>query len=193
MNSTMSSFVFLSSLALFLTLQPCLISASPNVVTQNYTPSLVSNACERSTHKEFCLSVLNSNPFSQQSSLQQLAFIALNVTSKNATATSEFIKQLANQISIDSELEPYLQQSLTECSEAYQSVVELIDDSINSFFSQSEVGVESYLKAAIATIDTCDASIKAHIGKALEVSHKNHIVRQLCNNALSVYRVFANN
>ncbi|KAK3000979.1 hypothetical protein RJ639_022306 [Escallonia herrerae] len=158
----MASFVFLLSLALFLTLQPCLISASPNIVMQNYTPSLVSKACEHSTHKEFCLSVLNSNPFSQQSSLQQLAFVALNVTSENATATSEFIKQLANQISIDSELEPSLQQSLTECSEAYQSVVELTDNSINALVSQSEVGVESYLKAAIATIDTCDVSVKAH-------------------------------
>ncbi|KAK3005080.1 hypothetical protein RJ639_016388 [Escallonia herrerae] len=186
----MSSFIFLSSLTLFLTLQPCLILASPKLVTQNYTPGLVSKACERSAHKEFCVRVLNSYPPSKQTSLRELATIALKVTSNGATATSEFIEQLANKTSSNSKLEPSLQQSLTKCIKAYQDAIGWIDNSIIALISTVDYGVDRYLKNAIALIDTCNASVKAQTGKALEVSHKNRNVRQLCSNALSVYRVF---
>ncbi|KAK2965192.1 hypothetical protein RJ640_019951 [Escallonia rubra] len=187
----MSSFIFLSSLTLFLTLQPCLILASPKLVTQNNTPGLVYKACERSAHKEFCVRVLNSYPPSKQTSLKELATIAIKVTSNGASATSKFIEQLANKTSSNSKLEPSLQQSLIKCNVAYQDAIGWIDNAIIALISRVDYGVEHYLETAIALIDTCNARVKAQTGKALEVSRKNRNVRQLCSNALSVYQVFS--
>lgn len=82
---------------------------------------------------------------------------------------------------------------LSDCSESYNSIVDLIDDSVDALVTGPIKEVEKEMNAAIAAVDTCAGSINRLKGQALVVSQKNRIVRQLCENALSVYHVFAQN
>ena len=181
----MSSFFVLLHLTLCITLHPHLI-----VAQQNFGSSLITKACERSAHQDFCLNVLNADPNSQTADLKGLAFNALRYTSTNVTDTSVFIKQ---SLSNTADLDPIVEQALSDCNDVYLSTVDLIDDSINALVSNAYPDVDKWVKAAVANIDTCEASVTNKTGSALEVSHKNRILRQLCNTALSVVHVLANN
>ncbi|CAI9105395.1 OLC1v1004306C1 [Oldenlandia corymbosa var. corymbosa] len=146
---------------------------------------LIAKACEQANHKAFCINLLNSDKNSQGADLRGLAYIALRLAEKNATATSLFIKLTLNKP------EAAGSDGLTECSELFVSAVELIEDSISSLVSDKYDDVNNLAKSAAAELDTCDGSLQGQVGSALEVANKNRDIRLLINTALTIARVAA--
>ncbi|XP_047308992.1 probable pectinesterase/pectinesterase inhibitor 61 [Impatiens glandulifera] len=148
-------------------------------------PDVINKACSKSSDKNLCLSVFNSNGDSQNSNLKSLAFIALKAAAVNATELSAQIKMSMD----DKTLETPVSDSLSTCSQQYLDVVDQIEDSVNALVSDAYNDVETWLRAAIDDIKTCDDLVRGQGGKAGEVSSRNQVVSQLCTNALSVLQV----
>lgn len=173
------------------TLNNAAAAAAPTTLnnsTKNATSSLIEKACSGSRNKAFCLSVLKSDPGSKTADLKGLAFIALQAASKNATKTSVKIQLWLN----DTEAEPALDDALRACDQAYIDVVDQIGDSVNALVSGANGDVQTWMKAAVADIDTCDGGVKGlTVTHAVELTKKNRTLRQLCNTALGIVRVLA--
>ncbi|PSR89525.1 Pectinesterase [Actinidia chinensis var. chinensis] len=182
--SPISGLFFLLPLTLSLSLTTAVATNQTNAT------SLISKACSRSLHADFCLSLLNSDPNSKYADLKGLAFIALKAASKNATATVATIKALLNDTS---DAGPTVDDGLRSCDQVYGDVVDQIEDSIDSMVSGAYNDVGTWMKAAIADIETCENSLQGQKGDALEVSQKNRILRQMCNTALGIVHVLADN
>ncbi|KAI8522649.1 hypothetical protein RHMOL_Rhmol13G0012700 [Rhododendron molle] len=211
MSPTISGLFFLIPLTLCLSLHPHLTSAATNNAaaapttlnnaaaatptptalnnsTKNATSNLIEKACSGSRNQAFCLSVLKSDPGSKTADLKGLAFIALQAASKNATKTSVKIQLWLN----DTEAEPTLDDALRACDQAYIDVVDQIGDSVNALVSGANGDVQTWMKAAVADIDTCDVGVKGlTVTHAVELTKKNRALRQLCNTALGIVRVLA--
>lgn len=207
--SPTSGLFFLLPLTLCLSLHPHLTSAATsnaaaapttlnnaaaaaptalNNSTKNTTSNLIEKACSGSRNKAFCLSVLKSDPGSKTADLKGLAFIALQAASKNATKTSVKIQLWLN----DTEAEPALDDALSACDQAYIDVVDQIGDSVNALVSGANGDVQTWMKAAVADIDTCNGGVKGlTVTHAVELTKKNRALRQLCNTALGIVRVLA--
>ncbi|KAA8549143.1 hypothetical protein F0562_000827 [Nyssa sinensis] len=176
--NTMSSLFFLLPFAVvFLTFQPHLTVAHQT----NGTSSLITEVCQNSTHKEFCISILQSSPRSQTADLKGLLFIALKVAAKNASDTSAYIKQNLN----DKGLNPAADQSLTDCDVNYADAVDQIDDAVVALSVDAYPDINKWVKAAITDVDSCEAQVQGVSGNAMEVSHSNHTLRLILNIALA--------
>ncbi|KAL3531494.1 hypothetical protein ACH5RR_010816 [Cinchona calisaya] len=174
------------SVSFLLSIALCLVIRSQLIVAQSPDGNLIAKACEQANHKDFCISLLKSDRNSAKADLRGLAYIALRLAEKNATATSLFIKETLNKS--DRESGTY-QQALLDCSEHYITAVELIEDSISSLVSDVYNDVAKLAKAAVADLDACDESVKEQGGNAVTVADKNLEIRQLINTALSIVHV----
>lgn len=143
-----------------------------------------------SQRKAFCLSVLKSEPNSKNADLKGLGFIALKAASKNATTILVKIQTWLN----DTEAEPAFDDALSGCDDSYLDVVDQIGDSINALVSGANGNVQTWMKAAVADIDTCDAGVKGlTTAHAVELTQGNRVLRQLCNVALGIVHVLGRN
>ncbi|KAA8543078.1 hypothetical protein F0562_021427 [Nyssa sinensis] len=181
----MSSIIFLLPFVL------CLTFHSHSIVAQqsNGTSTLIARACQHSTHKDFCISVLQSAPNAQNTDPKALLFSALKIVAENATNTSTQITQYLN----DKAFDPEVEQGLTDCSEHYVDAVEQLDTAVFGLSSNAYQDIDKWLKAAIVDIDNCEGGLQGQTGKALEVSHNNHTLRLLLNVALGVFHALSRN
>lgn len=182
------SLSFLFPVALCLVLRPHLIVAQSPSPSPSPDGNLIAKACEQANHKDFCIELLKSDRNSPKADLRGLAYIALRLAEKNATATSYFIQQTLSKS--ENESDAY-QQALLDCSEHYITAVELIEDSISALVSGVYIDVAKLAKAAVADLDVCDASVKEQGNNAVNVVNKNLEIRQLINTALSIAHVAA--
>uniref|UniRef100_A0A5B7A1K6 Putative pectinesterase inhibitor n=1 Tax=Davidia involucrata TaxID=16924 RepID=A0A5B7A1K6_DAVIN len=186
----MSSFFLLLPFALCLTFQPHLIVAKQQQQQQqsnNGTSSLIARACENSSHKDFCVSVLESFP--KNADPKGLVFTALRVAAKNATETWIHIKQYLSEKSYD----PAVEQGLMDCEERYVDAVQQIDNAVIDLSVKAYQNIDKWVKAAITDIDTCEGEVQGQADKASEVSHNNHTLRLLLNAALGVFHALSRN
>ncbi|KAL3517417.1 hypothetical protein ACH5RR_020006 [Cinchona calisaya] len=171
-------------LALCLVLGPHLIAAQSPA-----NGNLIAKACEQANHKDFCINLLKSDRSSSKADLRGLAFIALHLAEKNASATALFLRDTLSKPEGDSDA---VQQALLDCYEHYITAVELLEDSTSALVSDIYNDVAKFAKAAVADLDTCDASVKGlKAGSATEVANKNRDIRQLINTALTIAHVAA--
>ncbi|KAJ7972989.1 putative Pectinesterase inhibitor [Quillaja saponaria] len=163
---------------------PSQISATRLVATKTTTNGidLIQNICQQAHAKDICINGLRSDPNSLTADLKGLALIAIRVAASNATDTSEHLKLLLN----DDSMDPAVQQGLTDCMDSYIDASQQLDDSVVSLLENSnQVDVRAWLLAAVAAADTCEDSLK---GNEKLLQQKNLVFRRFCNIALLVNR-----
>ncbi|PNX58771.1 plant invertase/pectin methylesterase inhibitor protein [Trifolium pratense] len=128
----------------------------------------------KSTNRKLCREVLKSDPKSATADLTDLAIIALRVAAKNASGILTDVKSLID----DPDLDPEIQQGLADCKETILDAESQLEDTIAALLVDSEVDAQTWLKAALAAITTCDDSIP---GNDDILSVKSTTFRNLCN------------
>ncbi|GKA91599.1 putative invertase inhibitor [Tanacetum coccineum] len=165
-------------------------SGGPKVVS----PEIVAKACEPSPDKAFCVSVLKSQTVSDVKDLKQAAFVALQAASREAVATSEFIK-VARQKQEDKEVveDEIEEETLADCSQSYINIVEMLADATSALLTGPEKDVTVEINAALTTAETCDGSISGgrKSRQVEEAAKMNKNMQKFCENAFSIYNVYA--
>ncbi|GAA0183392.1 hypothetical protein LIER_30811 [Lithospermum erythrorhizon] len=183
----MSTFFFLLSLFICLTLQPRLISSKAVYISETAlnNPELVKQACDQAGDKNFCINLLSSDKADgPKRNLKDIAFIALKIVEKNATETAMYIKTISN----DDKIEPVVHEALHDCKGNYINVDDLIEDAIDELVSETYTEVVKFAKAALDDIIACDSEVK---DQHQEAAAKNAAVRQMLETAISVVNVAA--
>lgn len=140
---------------------------------------LISKVCANLPNKEQCVLILSSDKLSQQATLKDLAMISLRVAASNATGILSDVKMMID----DPNLDPGIQQGLADCKETLLDAESQLEDTVAALLSNAKHDAQLWLQAALAAIDTCDASIP---GDDDVLSTKSRSFRQLCNIAVAV-------
>ncbi|XP_014495046.1 pectinesterase inhibitor-like [Vigna radiata var. radiata] len=147
--------------------------------------TLIKKVCSSSPTKDLCVQVLSSDALSTTANLKELAIISLRVAARNASGILADTKVLID----DDELDPDIQQGLADCKENILDAESQLEDTIAALMVNSEGDAQLWLKAALAAIDTCDASIP---GDDDILSVESAVFRKLCNIANSVIKQLPN-
>ncbi|XP_014515245.1 pectinesterase inhibitor-like [Vigna radiata var. radiata] len=148
--------------------------------------TLINKVCSDSPTKNLCVQVLSSEPLrSPVADLKDLALISLRVAATNASGILADTKILID----DDELDPDIQQGLADCKENILDAESQLEDTIAALMVNSENDAQRWLKAALAAIDTCDASIP---GDDDVLSVESAVFRKLCNIAILVIKELNN-
>ncbi|KAK2418741.1 putative invertase inhibitor [Trifolium repens] len=138
------------------------------------------------TNRDLCIEVLKSDPKSTNADLTDLAIIALRVAAKNASAMLTDVKMLID----DADLDPEIQQGLADCKETILDAESQLEDTIAALLIESDADAQTWLKAALAAITTCDDSIP---GNDDVLSVKSKTFRNLCNIVVVITKALPNN
>jgi pectinesterase inhibitor-like protein len=144
----------------------------------------INKVCAQAPNKDLCVKVLSSDPLSQHASLQDLGMISLKVAAANATGILTEVKTMIN----DPDLNPGIQQGLADCKETLLDAESQLEDTMAALLSRSKQDAQVWLKAALAAIDTCDASIP---GDDDIISKQSVAFRQLCEIAVVISKAMA--
>ncbi|CAL0300249.1 unnamed protein product [Lupinus luteus] len=148
---------------------------------------LMDKACQQTPDKDLCLQVVSSDPTSAFGNIEVLALISLRVAAANATGILSEVKMLID----DDNLDPAVQQGLSDCKENLLDAEGQLEDTVAAILTNSKHDAQIWLKAALAAIDTCDASIP---GNDDILSVKSVEFRRLCNIAVALSKAsLANN
>ncbi|XP_057439257.1 uncharacterized protein LOC130731089 [Lotus japonicus] len=138
-------------------------------------------------NKQMCVEILHSDPIrSQNGDLKDLAIISLRVAAKNASGILTDVKMLID----DPNLDPDVQQGLADCKETILDAESQLEDTIASLLVDSDVDAQTWLKAALAAITTCDDSIP---GSDDVLSVKSSVFRNLCNIVVAITKALPKN
>ncbi|KAG5228581.1 hypothetical protein OIU76_018017 [Salix suchowensis] len=171
-----TSFALLSlTLSLTLSLHASVASADTN---------LIEKVCARSHNKNSCVEIFESNPDSKQADLKQLGIIALTLASSKAAETSQYIKTLL----LNKTLDPVVDQALSDCSDQYLDAVQQLGDASSELLEDGTKDVRASVKAGIAAAQSCENGFKESSGSEILVS-RNAMFRQLCNNVLVINKL----
>ncbi|KAL2345436.1 hypothetical protein Fmac_006721 [Flemingia macrophylla] len=162
----------------------CVIVLTHQTVAQETKgKDLINKVCTMSPYRDLCMNVLSSDPEqSPDADLKDLAIISLEVAAKNASGILKDAKRLIN----DDSLNPDVQQGLADCKQTILDAESQLEDTIASLLDDSKSDANVWLKAALAAIDTCDASIP---GDDDILSVKSVLLRKLCNIAITINRL----
>jgi len=148
--------------------------------------NLINKVCKMSPSRDLCVQVLSSDPeTSPTADLKDLAIVSLRVAAANASGILTDAKMLID----DDNLDPDIQQGLADCKENILDAESQLEDTIAALMVDSEADAQRWLKAALAAIDTCDASIP---GDDDILSVKSAVFRKLCNIVIAVIKLLAN-
>ncbi|KAK7378996.1 hypothetical protein VNO80_04447 [Phaseolus coccineus] len=148
--------------------------------------SLINKVCTFSSTRDLCVEVLSSDKLrSPTANLKDLAIISLRFAATNASDILADAKMLID----DDSLEPDFQQGLADCKENILDAESQLEDTIAVLMINSVGDTQRWLKAALAAIDTCDASIP---GDDDVLSVKSTLFRKLCNIVIVVNKLLAN-
>ena len=162
---------------LFSVLVICVIvMANQTTADESKGTDLINKVCKLApTNNDLCVEILSSDPAkSPNADLKELAIIALRVAAKNASGILTDVKMLID----DSNLDPDIQQGLADCKETILDAESQLEDTIAALLVDSNVDAQTWLKAALAAITTCDDSIP---GSDDILSVKSKTFRRLCN------------
>ncbi|ESW35123.1 hypothetical protein PHAVU_001G208800 [Phaseolus vulgaris] len=147
---------------------------------------LISKVCTLSPSRDLCVEVLSSDKIrSPTANLKELAIISLRFAATNASDILADAKTLID----DDSLEPSIQQGLADCKENILDAESQLEDTIAALLIDSEADAQRWLRAALAAIDTCDASIP---GDDDVLSVKSTMFRKICNIVIVVNKVLIN-
>ncbi|KAJ4727713.1 putative Pectinesterase inhibitor [Melia azedarach] len=170
-----------------LALQPLATNGADETPANNVTNILLKKVCDSSEDKNLCYSTFNANPDSQNSDLTGLAMIGLKIASKNATQIVEYINKRMNENNLD----PMLQQGLTDCSDEYLDAAEQLDDSVAALLADAFKDLKTWVNAAIADAVSCQEAFERRPGIEPVIDFNNGIFLKLCNNILIVNKLLA--
>ncbi|KAK7259305.1 hypothetical protein RIF29_24909 [Crotalaria pallida] len=172
---------------LFSILAICVVVMAHQIAAQdlNKGKNLINNICQQSPTKDLCIQVLSSDSRSTNADLKDLAIIALRVAAANASSILTDAKRLID----DDNLDPDVQQGLSDCKETILDAGSQLEDSIASLLEDDDTGAQKWLQAALAAITTCDDSIP---GSDDVLSVKSVKFRQLCNIAILITKALPN-
>ncbi|RZC21811.1 uncharacterized protein LOC114405562 [Glycine soja] len=144
---------------------------------------LINKVCTIAPSRDLCVQILSSDPIrSPNADLKDLAVISLRVAARNASGILSDTKMLID----DDNLDPDVQQGLADCKETILDAESQLEDTIASLLVGSDTDAQVWLKAAVAAIDTCDASIP---GDDDVLSVKSAMFRRLCNIAIAISKL----
>ncbi|WVZ23661.1 hypothetical protein V8G54_002205, partial [Vigna mungo] len=146
--------------------------------------TLINKVCSDSPTKNLCVQVLSSDTL-KSPDLKDLALISLRVAATNASGILADTKILID----DDELDPDVQQGLADCKENILDAESQLEDTIAALMVNSENDAQRWLKAALAAIDTCDASIPRDDDV---LSVESAVFCKLCNIAILVIKELNN-
>ncbi|KAI3742820.1 hypothetical protein L1987_60516 [Smallanthus sonchifolius] len=156
------------------------------------SPDVVSKACEPSSEKALCVSVLKSQT-SDVNDLKQAAVVAIQAASGEAVTTSEMIKAARKREENKEVVEDGIEEeTLADCAMSYISLMEILANASGALSAGPGTDVKDKVTEAVTTVETCEKSIAGGRKSPMveEVAKKNENVRKLCSNALSVYNVY---
>ncbi|WVZ04571.1 hypothetical protein V8G54_017917 [Vigna mungo] len=144
---------------------------------------LINKVCTKSPTRDLCVEVLSSDPLvSPTANLKDLAIISLRFAARNASGILSDAKILIDDVNLD----PDVQQGLADCKENILDAESQLEDTIASLMIGLKSEAQRWLKAALAAIDTCDASIP---GDDDILSVDSTVFRKLCNIAITVTKL----
>ena len=169
---------------LFSVLAICVIvMAHQSAAEEAKGPDLIKKVCQASDTKDLCLKVLFSDPQKAQiADVKDLAIISLKVAAANASGILTDVKKLID----DADLNPDIQQGLADCKETILDAEGQLEDTIAALLEDADSDAHRWLRAALAAIDTCDASIP---GDDDVLSVKSANFRKLCNIAVAISKM----
>lgn len=141
--------------------------------------ALINKVCKQTPHEDLCVQVLSSDPTGAVGGLKDLAMISLRVAAANATGIITDVKMMID----DDNLDPGVQQGLSDCKETLLDAEGQLEDTVAAILTNSKHDAHRWLKAALAAIDTCDASIP---GNDDILSVRSVEFRKLCNIAVAI-------
>ncbi|KAL1350972.1 hypothetical protein HN51_014942 [Arachis hypogaea] len=119
-------------------------------------PELIKFLCSMSPKKDLCLKVLFSDPSELAGAgLTDLAVVALRAASLDASSMLDDVTRFID----DPDMSPAIQQGLSDCKENVLDAGMQLDDAVASLLQGADRDAHTWLRAAYAAIDTCDASI----------------------------------
>ncbi|KAJ6426792.1 hypothetical protein OIU84_022393 [Salix udensis] len=110
--------------------------------------------------------------------------IALTLASSKAAETSQYIKTLL----LNKTLDPVVDQALSDCSDQYLDAVQQLGDASSELLEDGRKDVRASVKAGIAAAQSCENGFKESSGSEILVS-RNAMFRQLCNNVLVINKL----
>ncbi|KAK7277767.1 hypothetical protein RJT34_22784 [Clitoria ternatea] len=142
---------------------------------------LVAKTCKATEDEKLCLEALSSDKLGSATAedLQDLAMIALKYAASNASGILQDAKRMID----DPDLDPAIQQGLSDCKDTLLDAESQIEDTIAALLTDSKSDAKRWLKIALAAIDTCDDSIP---GEDDVLSKKSRTFRRLCTICLSI-------
>ncbi|XP_014495047.1 pectinesterase inhibitor-like [Vigna radiata var. radiata] len=144
---------------------------------------LINKVCTKSPTRDLCIEVLSSDPLvSPTANLKDLAIISLRFAATNASGILSDAKILIDDVNLD----PDVQQGLADCKENILDAESQLEDTIASLMIGLKSEAQRWLKAALAAIDTCDASIP---GDDDILSVDSTVFRKLCNISITVTKL----
>ncbi|QCE13474.1 hypothetical protein DEO72_LG11g468 [Vigna unguiculata] len=148
--------------------------------------SLIQKVCTFSATRNLCIEVLSSDPYrSPNANLRDLTIISLRVAATNASG----ILGETNILIDDNKISPDVQQGLSNCKKTILNAETQMEDSIDALKVDSKGEIQLWLKAALAAIDTCNASIP---GDEDILSVEIVAFHKLCNIAITVTNLLLN-
>ncbi|KAK9726337.1 hypothetical protein RND81_05G207000 [Saponaria officinalis] len=153
--------------------------------SNNNNPS-IEKACNSALHKDSCIKTLKSQPGSGNADIKTLAFMSLNVTKTYGKTVADWVAQKVE----EPELDPEIEQALTDCSDQYTDAMAQLEDSLVAFFANALNDVKTWMSTAMTNANTCEEGLKgANAGDVM--GNKNAIFAQYCANTLAVVNELA--
>ncbi|RWW73697.1 hypothetical protein BHE74_00018415 [Ensete ventricosum] len=119
--------------------------------TGSISPSVIQDACGRTSFPDLCIESLSQKPESQSTDEHGLAELAIRVAAEAATAASTYVSKVLEGSVNDSSWH----QCLDDCSECYVDAVEQLDDCTGAMEDKGYANVNKWVSAAIAAAQTC--------------------------------------
>lgn len=143
---------------------------------------LITAVCERSIHKELCLSSLAADPNTKTADLSGLTLISIRLATSSGTNTSGYIQDMLRK----EDLDPEVEQCLNDCSENYLDAVDQLDDSLAALTVRNYADLEKWIGAAGDDADWCEGCFKDNAPQKAILSERNKMFKHLCDNAMTV-------
>ncbi|RWV93510.1 hypothetical protein GW17_00044036 [Ensete ventricosum] len=146
--------------------------------TGSISPSVIQDACGRTSFPDLCIESLSQKPESQSTDEHGLAELAIRVAAEAATAASTYVSKVLEGSVNDSSWH----QCLDDCSECYVDAVEQLDDCTGAMEDKGYANVNKWVSAAIAAAQTCaEACRDVALPDKATLTEMNTEFTNLCN------------
>ncbi|KAJ7973319.1 putative Pectinesterase inhibitor [Quillaja saponaria] len=156
------------------------------ILAAQTNPTLIIQACSLALQKDQCKRILESDPESKGADIHGLAKIALKQASTSATNLSKQIKQLLNK-----ESDRKVKQSLNDCSDNYEDIIDKLKDSMAAIDTTSYNDVNTWVTAAMSNAESCEQGFKDQNVQKSPIIQMNANFHQLCSVSLAITNVLA--